>query len=97
MSRTIAAFVHSLISPAVEDWFTQQCVDPSVPFYAYYRKTDGVVPGAFCITQNKPGEGWLRVAPERVRIDLTKQQVQNWLYDLSRMLEILPYELDLAS
>lgn len=97
MSRTVAAFVHSLISPAVEDWFKKQCIDPSVPFYAYYHKTDGFVPGSFCIAEKKPDGAWELVSQDSVRVDLTKMQVQSWLYELSRSLEILPYHLDLAS
>src|SRR5690554_6463871 len=96
MSRPVAAFVHGLISPAVDDWFVKQCIDPSVAFYVYYRKTDGITPGAFLLAENAPSEDWIPVTQDRVRIDQTKQQVQCWLYELSRTLEILPYDLELA-
>ena len=97
MPRTVAAFVHSLIQPAVEQWFKEQCHDPYTRMYAYYRPTDNVQPGAFSIAPTAPGPDWTPVTAESVRTDFTKEQVQRWIYDRSSYLPILPPDLDLTA
>jgi|AntRauTorcE11898_2_1112593.scaffolds.fasta_scaffold04998_3 hypothetical protein len=97
MPRTVAAFVHSLIQPAVEDWFLKQCQDPATRMYAYYKPTDTVAPGEFRIASESPGPEWQPVAAEAVRTDFTRQMAQQWIYNLSGSLPILPIELDLTA
>lgn len=97
MPRTVAGFVHSLIKPAVEDWFVKQCHDPATRMYAFYKPTDDVAPGAFCIASERPGPEWETVVAEAVRTDFTKEQVQRWIYGRSGSLPILPVDLDLAA
>ena len=97
MPRTVAGFVHSLIKPAVEDWFVKQCHDPATPMYVFYKPTDSVRPGVFTISPAQPGPDWEPVSAEAVRTDFTKEQVQRWIYDQAGSLPILPEDLDLAS
>ena len=97
MARTVAAYVHNMIRPVVEGWFVRQCHDPALRMYVYYLPTDTVNPGAFCISAESPGGDWKIVTATAVRTDFTKEHIQSWIYELSRNLPILPYELDLAA
>lgn len=96
MPRTVAGYVHSLIKPAVEDWFVKQCHDPASLMYVFYKATDGVRPGVFTINTAQPGPDWKPVSTEPVRTDFTKEQAQRWIYDQAGSLPILPDDLDLA-
>jgi len=97
MPRTIAGYVHSLIKPAVEDWFVKQCLDPATPMYVFYKPSSSVQPGVFTINTAQPGPDWKPVSTEPVRTDFTKEQVQRWIYDQAGSLPILPDELNLAN
>ncbi|KRW83703.1 hypothetical protein [Marinobacter sp. P4B1] len=97
MPRTVAGFVHSLIKPAVEDWFVKQCYDPGTPMYMFYKPAGSDRPGIFTINSDQPGPDWEPVSAEPVRTDFTKEQVQRWIYDRAGSLPILPDNLDLAS
>ena len=65
--------------------------------YAYYKPTDTVAPGEFRIASESPGPEWQPVAAEAVRTDFTRQMAQQWIYNLSGSLPILPIELDLTA
>lgn len=97
MPRTVAAFVHSLIQPAVDSWFVRQCHDPALRMYVYYKPTNTLVPGEFRIAPEPPGTEWKTVATEAIRTDFTREMAQRWIYSLSGSLPILPTELDLTA
>jgi hypothetical protein len=86
---TLAQLIAAWVEPATTHWFREQCRDPMVAFYLYYKPATETTDGAVVIATDPLTDAWQLADPRRVSPAWSKRQAATWAAEVCRRLPLL--------